>query len=374
MKNHYETLGLPFGASAEQIRKRYRELVRRYHPDVNPSPNAKEQFLRIQEAYQVLSDPERRRHYDALLRMRLQAGGSGTRGHAATSKSPSASTARPSESKVKLEEARRAILQAEQAFLQGRLRDALYWARQATRLQPRGPKGYEIMGDVYRVQGHYDAALNAYTYALQLDPHNPDLQQKFERVVQRTQTRPAPDVRASALPILRLPAEWRLYAAQSLGWGAVVFLLGMTWGVPGRPLEGLSAWLLSGWSVNLMVYLVVAGFLVGFLMRVSQWVSALRDALPWHRQGGRLSAGSVLVGLGILCFPLTLLLYTLLTLTQGGFGPSATRTLSAVGLLTVLFAWLYPYDTLGTLVVGGNLVFGGMLSGWYLGDQLTTSP
>ncbi|MER3558657.1 MAG: hypothetical protein C4336_03710 [Armatimonadota bacterium] len=171
MKNHYETLGLPFGASAEQIRKRYRELVRRYHPDVNPSPEAKEQFLRIQEAYQVLSDPERRRHYDALLRMRLQAGGSGSRGHAAAPKSPSASTAHPTESMVKLDEARRAILQAEQAFLQGRLRDALYWARQATRLQPRVPKGYEIMGDVYRVQGHDDAALNAYTYALQ--PRSP---------------------------------------------------------------------------------------------------------------------------------------------------------------------------------------------------------
>jgi curved DNA-binding protein CbpA len=130
VRNHYETLGLPFGASAEEIRKRYRELVRRYHPDVNPSPDAKERFLRIQEAYQVLSDPERRRHYDALLRLRMQE--QGRAGFSASQTARPASASPPpsrSASQTALDEARRAILQAEQAFLQGRLRDALHWAR-----------------------------------------------------------------------------------------------------------------------------------------------------------------------------------------------------------------------------------------------------
>jgi hypothetical protein len=113
---------------------------------------------------------------------------------------------------------------------------------------------------------------------------------------------------------------------------------------------------------------------MGFLMRLSEWTVALRDALPWHRQGGRLSAGSVLVGLGILCFPLTLLLYALLALTQGGLSPSATRAFGAVGVATLLFALLYPYDTLGVLLLGGNLTFLGTLMGWQLGDQLSASP
>lgn len=375
MKNYYETLGLPFGASAEAIRKRYRELVRRYHPDVNPSPSAKEQFLRIQEAYQVLSDPERRRHYDALLRLRMQE--QGRAGFSASQSARPAGSAPPpsrSASRATLDEARRAILQAEQAFLQGRLRDALHWARQATKLQPRNAKGYEIMGDVYRVQGHYEAALNAYTYALQLDPNNATLRQKFERIAQHAPNRSAPAPAAPSLPVLKLPPEWRAYAAQSLGWGAVIFLLGLAWGAPGTPLGWLGSTPIARWSANLLLYIFMAGFLMGFLLRLSQWTVALRDALPWHRQGGRLSAGSVLVWLGILCFPLTLLLYALLTLTQGGLSPSATRAFSAVGAATLLFALLYPYDTLGVLLLGGNLTFLGALLGWQLGDQLSASP
>lgn len=374
MRNHYETLGLPIGASAEQIRKRYRELVRRYHPDVNPSPNAKEQFLRIQEAYQVLSDPERKRHYDALLRFRTQEQERARLGgRPSGSSSASSGNVRSTSSNKNLEEARRAILQAERAFIQGRMSDALHWARQATKLHPRLSKGHEIMGDVYRVQGHYDAALNAYTYALQLDPHNQELQQKFERLAcQRHVPTPSP-VRSDSLPMLQLPAEWRLYLAQSLGWGAIVSLLGMAWGLPGRSIGWLSGSLLSGWSVNLILYLLMAGFLIGFLMRVSRWVVDLRDALPWRPRQGHLSAGGVLTGLGVLFFPIALLLYALLTLTQGGLSQSATRALSAVAITIVLFALLFPYNTLGTLLMGGNLVFLGTLAGWSLADQLGTS-
>lgn len=387
MKNHYQTLGLPMGATEEQIRKRYRELVRQYHPDVNPSPEAKEQFLRIQEAYQVLSDPERRRHYDALLRLqRRESARQGTPPRAnstkrASSSSPSGSSkprstesgapkSRPAESLS--QEAQRAILEAERAFIQGRLRDALSWAKQASRLQPRHPKGYEIQGDVYRVQGHLDAALNAYTYALQFDPHNPHLQRKFERVVQATR---GGSLRASGrspknLPVLSLPAEWKLYAGQSLGWGAVLFTLVLAGTKPGEPLRTFLPFL-GGWSFNLLAYLLLAGFLTGFLMRVSQWVAPLGDAFPWERGRGRLSAGSVLVGLGALCFPLTVLLYALLVLTQGGLGQSATRLFSVIGGLTLMFAVVYPYDWLLTLAFGGNLLFTSAMGGWFLGDSLS---
>ncbi len=371
MKNHYETLGLSIGATDEQIRKRYRELVRKYHPDVNPSPEAKEQFLRIQEAYQVLSDPERRRHYDALLRLRQRESARRSEApkaasHPQTARSEPAQDARPSASLA--QEAQRAILEAERAFIQGRMRAALSWAKQASRLQPRNPKGYEIQGDVYRVQGHLEAALNAYTYALQLDPHNPHLQRKFEQVVQalrRTGSSPSIPLRRH-LPALSLPSEWRLYAGQSLGWGAVLFALVLTYTKPGTPLP-----LLGAWSWNLIVYLLLTGFLTGFLMRVSQWVAPLSDSFPWGRRQGQLSAGRVLVGLGALCFPLTLLLYLLLSLTQGGLGLSSTRIFSVIGVLTALFALVYPYDWLLTLLFGGNFLFTSALGGWYLGDSLS---
>ena len=64
MADHYETLGVSREASAEEIKKAYRRLARQLHPDVNPSEDAAEQFKSVTHAYDVLSDPEQRQHYD----------------------------------------------------------------------------------------------------------------------------------------------------------------------------------------------------------------------------------------------------------------------------------------------------------------------
>jgi curved DNA-binding protein len=60
----YEVLGVPRGASGEEIQRAYRTLARRAHPDVNKEPGAEDRFKRITEAYHVLSDPAKRRKYD----------------------------------------------------------------------------------------------------------------------------------------------------------------------------------------------------------------------------------------------------------------------------------------------------------------------
>lgn len=64
-KDYYEILGVSRSASAEEIKKAYRRLALKFHPDKNPdNPGAVEQFKKINEAHEVLSNPEHRREYD----------------------------------------------------------------------------------------------------------------------------------------------------------------------------------------------------------------------------------------------------------------------------------------------------------------------
>ncbi len=65
-KDYYETLGLARDSKPADIKKVYRKLARKYHPDLNKTDEAEEKFKDISEAYEVLSDPEKRKKYDEL--------------------------------------------------------------------------------------------------------------------------------------------------------------------------------------------------------------------------------------------------------------------------------------------------------------------
>lgn len=79
---HYQTLGVAPAASASAIRAAYRALARQFHPDVSRAENAQARFAAIVAAYEVLSDPEKRRDYDQELLA------TATPGHAPSTRRP----------------------------------------------------------------------------------------------------------------------------------------------------------------------------------------------------------------------------------------------------------------------------------------------
>src|SRR5690606_10498316 len=63
-KDYYEVLGVDRNASQDDIKRAYRRLARKYHPDVSKEPDAEARFKEVREAYEVLKDPEKRAAYD----------------------------------------------------------------------------------------------------------------------------------------------------------------------------------------------------------------------------------------------------------------------------------------------------------------------
>lgn len=63
-RDFYEVLGVSEGASGDEIKKAYRKLARKYHPDVNKESDAEDKFKEVKEAYDTLSDPQKKAHYD----------------------------------------------------------------------------------------------------------------------------------------------------------------------------------------------------------------------------------------------------------------------------------------------------------------------
>src|SRR5215468_4242212 len=82
--DYYAVLGVRRDADADEIKKAYRRLARELHPDVNPDPQTQERFKEITQAYEVLSDPNKRQMYDLGADPFAQAGaGAGPGGFAA---------------------------------------------------------------------------------------------------------------------------------------------------------------------------------------------------------------------------------------------------------------------------------------------------
>lgn len=106
-RNYYEILGVTQDASFEDIKRAYRQMARRYHPDMNPGDaSAEEQFKLLGEAYNILSDSEKRAQYEEFSRFWKQKGFQGGRSHRGKQQNSGGSVGRISLDKINFGEFR----------------------------------------------------------------------------------------------------------------------------------------------------------------------------------------------------------------------------------------------------------------------------
>jgi curved DNA-binding protein CbpA len=205
-RSYYEVLGLPKTAALADIKKRYRELARQHHPDVNRDrPDAEMRFSEITRAYKTLSNPDERATYDADLALRERRAAAGAARARATT-FPGASTSgssaggaatrttsppprpgsgngatRPNAAAFQADTAR-LLAQAQAAFVRGKFVEARALCEQVLRRDRRSATAYEILGDVYRLQGKTEEAIQMYTMALQINPRNNTIMERIERL------------------------------------------------------------------------------------------------------------------------------------------------------------------------------------------------
>ena len=217
-RNYYEVLGVPQAATTDQIKKKYRELARQWHPDVVQDKNMGQRvFSQINQAYRILGDQERRAQYDSTLAKAASNNGTSSNGTSngtsngmsgsgvprngttsngsySTAQAPQANrpsangaaTATPPEQPVpaqKLEAIAARLRDADNAIMAGKPVEAGAFCMKVLEMDPRNVRALDIFGDALVQQGKREDAAVQYRKALQVAPSH-SIQAKLNRLDQ----------------------------------------------------------------------------------------------------------------------------------------------------------------------------------------------
>jgi len=180
-RNYYEVLGLPPGATTDQIKKKYRELARQFHPDVvSDKAMGQRVFSQINQAYSILGNPERRAQYNDTLQYLAAPAAAAP----ATKAAPVAAQAAPPPVKpispVKAQAFAEMLSRAENAIMAGKPVEARACCVRILEADPRHVRALELLGDALFQMGRRDEAAVQYRRALQLAPSQM-IQSKLKR-------------------------------------------------------------------------------------------------------------------------------------------------------------------------------------------------
>ncbi len=354
-RDYYEILGLPREATLTHIKRRYKQLVRKYHPDVaSDKQTAHRLFLQIQEAYETLSDPVRRRAYDESLNQKSQAN---TYNPSASATAPQAGATNKSASQL--------IKEAQWAFIQRQFNKSLNLCNQAIKFDPKNSQAYVIIGDIMRVQKKINAAINAYSKALQLNPSDRDTEKKLMKLVEK-------NIPCVALNNNRPGDMKKIVILNSVGWSFAVLLIMLIAVNPGQPISWLNTYIpqINQWSLNLVLLIAAASALVGALLSINGIIRHPDDELIIEVGSGVaiIPAGIILmIGSGFF-FIGAAAIYIVLGLLQGSLSRSVLITFGCVAGIVILSSLMYLESAMTqVLLYGGNISFLSMLIGWYIG-------
>lgn len=196
-RNYYEVLGLPPSATTDQIKKKYRELARKYHPDIAQDKVFSQRvFTQINQAYRVLADPDRRAQYNSTLDAARPAAPApptaATRpaapaaAAAGTATGAAASQAPPKAAAPSLEKAK-AIAQlldnADRAIMDSKPLEARGFCVKVLEADAQNVRGLVMLGDALVMMGQPEDAAVQYRKALSAGP-SPMIQAKLSRLEQ----------------------------------------------------------------------------------------------------------------------------------------------------------------------------------------------
>jgi curved DNA-binding protein CbpA len=378
-KNLYDLLNVSSDAKPEQIKRRYRQLARKYHPDVaDNKASAHRAFIEITEAYEILSDPTKRYAYDAELKRELDAVESAS----ARTPSPSQSSRNRTTDKTRprhtppMYTAPRSLTDviedAQNAIRQKRYGDAEAVIRDALRNYPKNARLHALLGDAYKAEKMINAAIKSYSYAVQFDPYDGTTERKLNALIgEKIDDMKDQEVETN-------PFGLGFIIVNAISWFAALFLLFMirtNWGTTFQEALGRELPFGGGLSINVILLTAGASVAVGFVVAANGWLGRTSEEILLESGAGKwaiLPTGILAPIISMFWFPIAFIFYCVFGLMQGSLSRSVLVVFFLVGAVIGIGALLYnPMYKDQVMMFCGNLAFPSMIVGWVLGSSIT---
>ncbi|MHB1462780.1 MAG: J domain-containing protein [Armatimonadota bacterium] len=369
IRDYYSVLGVKPTATHEDIRRAYRELARKYHPDVAGS-NTLRLFQEITEAHTVIGDPVKRRQYDDLVALNEQSkrGAGDIRTESQRKSSPKDESAR---------KVTHHLHEARIALAKGDYKRAAEQAERCNAIDSRNAQAYEIRADVALARGQRDQAAQLYSMAVQYSPQNPSLQRKYNSTIESRPSMGAAQVMVLIPRILRA-------LGMAIGWatvGAAVFSP-MIFGY-----QGTDTLIRGDIGIKVFTAIAAACVIAGLTLSLSGQLSRLSTEIWWPQiSRGRspgVPGGGIIMLLGSIAFPILAVAFFYLGIALRRYETKLlTLGLVVISIVCCFVLTVQPQlnsirsqatELFQFLWIGCSLGWFTSICGWAIGDAIRQS-